>query len=398
MLRRHPIAFLLLALVIAGALAPLAPLVDVATGSPPGDVALVLPAGYLALAPLSNLLDALTFLSVERAPWALGAWLLGLAAWGLLRAGSPLRRLARVVAGPVSLVALAAAAAALPRPVPRLAPDDSGLTVIDYHAHTAASHDGRRGWTPERLGRWHARQGFEASYVTDHNVPYTTTGSEPLPLLPGAEWSVHRQHVLALGPGQALVRDSFTRTTPRMLRVFAHLGRQGTVTIASIPEYWRNHWDGLDAFVTAGVGGFEIVSCGPKALGFPAAGRRRVVALAAAHDLLVTGGSDNHGWGAVTCVWNLSAPGAGGYGANRVIARALAVAQGDGSPAWAAAVTHPWLMFRTLGWNERAIWATWILLYLIYRGLPRRREEPGGLGILARSLSLRGLFERRPAP
>lgn len=397
MLRRHPLAFLLLALVIGGALAPLAPLVDVASGSPPGDVALVLPAGYVALAPLSNLLDAVTFLTVERAPWALGAWLFGLIWWGILSAGSRRRRLARAVAGPVSLVALAAAAAALPRPVPRLALDDPGLTVIDYHAHTAASHDGRRGWTPERLGRWHARQGFEASYVTDHNVPYTPTGSEPLPLLPGAEWSVHRQHVLALGPGQALVRDSFTRTTPRMLRVFAQLAQQGAVTVASIPEYWRNHWDGLDAFVTAGVGGFEIVSCGPKALGFPAAGRRRVVALAAAHDLLITGGSDNHGWGAVTCVWNLSAQGAGGYAANRVIARTVAAAQGDGSPAWATAVTQPWVMFRTQGWSERAIWVTWILLYLIYRGLPRRRLEPGGLGILARSLSLRGLFGRRPA-
>ncbi|MGH7645907.1 MAG: hypothetical protein ACREMR_10015, partial [Gemmatimonadales bacterium] len=229
MLRRHPFAVLLLALVIAGAVAPLAPLADVTTGSPPADAALALPASYVALAPVSNLLDALTFLSVERAPWALGAWLFGLTWWGMLSPGSRQRRIARAVAGLVSPVALAAAAAALPRPVPRLAADDSVLTVIDYHAHTAASHDGRRGWTPERLARWHARQGFEASYITDHNVAFTPTGSEPLPLLPGAEWSVHRQHVLALGPGQSLVRDSFTRTTPRMLQVFAHLGRQGAV-------------------------------------------------------------------------------------------------------------------------------------------------------------------------
>jgi len=393
-LRRHPVAFLLLALVIAGAVASRPPVVDVATGSPPADAALVLPAGYVALAPMSNVLDALTFLSVERAPWALGVWLLGLAAWGLLRGNGPRRRLVGGLVGPLSLVGLAAAAAGLPRPVPRLAAGDSGVTVIDYHAHTAASHDGRGGWTPERLARWHARQGFEASYVTDHNIAFTPAGSEPFPLLPGAEWSVHRQHVLALGPGQAIARDSFTRTTARMLRIFQQLSRQGAVTIASIPEYWRNHWDGLDAFIAAGVGGFEIVSCGPKALGFPAAGRRRVVAMATAHDVLVTGGSDNHGWGAVTCVWNLSAPGAGGYRANRVIARAVAVAQGDGSPVWAAAVTQPWIMFRTLGWSERAIWVTWIVLYLIYRGLPRRRQEPGGLGILARTLTLRGLFGR----
>ncbi|MGH7701416.1 MAG: PHP domain-containing protein, partial [Gemmatimonadales bacterium] len=302
----------------------------------------------------------------------------------------------RALVGPLSLVVLAAAAVLLPRPVPRLAAQDASLTVLDYHAHTEASHDGRAGWGLENLARWHARQGFEASYVTDHNRIFPGGAEQAFPLLPGAEWSVHRQHVLALGPVREIVRDSFGRTTERMLGIFPELDRQGAIAIGALPEYWRNHWDHLDELAEAGADGFEIVDCGPKALGFPRAGRTRVVRLAAAHDLLVVGGSDNHGWGAVTCVWNLAVPGVTGLRANRVIARSVALAQGDG-PAWAAALTQPWLLFRSLSWSERMSWLTWITVIVLYRAIPRREGDPGGLGILARSLKLRALFRRRVA-
>src|SRR2546425_12205322 len=88
-----------------------------------------------------------------------------------------------------------------------------------------------------------------------------------------------------------------------MLALFGETPRQGAIGLASLPEYWRHHWGALAAFVEAGVDGFEIVNCAPKALGFPAPARGRVLQLAAEHDLLVVGASDNHGWGEVTCVW-----------------------------------------------------------------------------------------------
>src|SRR5207244_1865662 len=121
---------------------------------------------------------------------------------------------------------------------------DSSATVIDYHAHTAASHDGRRGWSPADLAAWHAAQGFQASYVTDHNVPYpplSPPGDLAIRLLPGVEWSVYRQHVVALGDVRPINRDSFSRDTPAMLRLFGELHRQGALAIASLPEYWENH-------------------------------------------------------------------------------------------------------------------------------------------------------------
>jgi len=401
LLRRYPFTIALVVLVLVSASNPLPPLVDAVTGAA-ADADLVRPVDYVLAAPLSNVLDALTFLSLDRARALLATWLVALVLWGALRRGSVLRRIARALAGPIVLVALAAAAVLLPRPVPHLVvPDPTATTVIDYHAHTAASHDGRRGWTLLDLARWHTAQGFEASYVTDHNLLLTDDPSAfaelPIPVLPGVEWSVFGQHVLALGEEMPINRDPFNNNTRGMLGIFAELHRQRALAIASIPEYWLNHWDDLDAFVKAGVDGFEIVNCAPKAIGFPAKARARVIQLAQKRNLLLVGGSDNHGWGKVTCVWNLTWPGARGLTANRVLARPLAMFQGE-SPAWTAAFSQPWLMLRTLTWQERASWLTWILVVFIYRAVPRREGDPAGLGIMARSLSLRIFKVRPPTP
>jgi hypothetical protein len=393
LLRRYPLALALLALLLLSGLQPLPPLVDAVTGVPPADADLVRPTVYTLLAPPSNVLDALTFLSLERARALVIVWAVALAAWGALRRGTARRRLGRALLGPLGFVAAGGAAVALPRPVPQLVAADSSVTVLDYHAHTDASHDGRRGWTAADLAAWHAAQGFQASYVTDHNVIFTQPVEEPIRLLPGVEWSVYREHILALGAVAAIDRGRYNRDTRSMLALFAELHRQGALGLASLPEYWRNGWNDLDAFVASGVDGFEIVSCAPKAIAFPAALRGQVLQLASAHDLLVVGASDNHGWGKVTCVWNLLSPSARGYAANRVIARPLALAQGDWEP-WTAAYTQPWLMLRSLSWSERSSWITWILVILIYRAVPRRSGDPAGLGILARSLEV--FTVRRP--
>jgi hypothetical protein len=403
LLRRHPVAIALVLLLLVSAIHPLSPLIDAITGSAPGDADLDRPILYVMFAPLSNTLDALTFFSLPRAEWALAVWMVLLGVWGALRPAAvpltPGQRAGRALLGPVILILLAVAAVLLPRPVPRLASTDGSGTIIDYHAHTNASHDGRPGWTLARLARWHKRQGFEASYVTDHNVIYD--GSMPAPagtpisLLPGVEWSVYRQHVVAIGSVEPLPRDSFGASTERMVRIFAAIERQGALSIASLPEYWRNHYGDLAAFALAGVDGFEIVNCSPKALGFPSDTRREVLALAARHDLLVVGASDNHGWGQVTCVWNLSRPGAQGFHTNRVFARPLALLQGDWQP-WTAALTQPWFMLRSLSWSERVSWLTWVLIILLYRAMPRREGQAAGFGILARSLWRRA--PKKPIP
>jgi hypothetical protein len=395
LLRRHPIALALLVLVLVSALQPLPPLVDVVTGGAPTGADLVRPAAYTVLAPVSNVLDALTFLSLERARAFLVVWVAALAAWGAWRHGTPGQRLRRGLLGPLLVVLAGAAAAALPRPVPVLVSSDAAVTVMDYHAHTAASHDGRPGWSAADLAAWHAAQGFQASYVTDYDVVFAGQIENPIRLLPGVEWSVSGQHIVALGPAGGIDRVVSDRGTGALRGVFGTLHRQGALGILSLPEYWRNRWGDLDEFIAAGADGIEIVNCAPKAIGFPPSLRARVLQLAAPRDLLVVGASDNHGWGRVTCVWNLSSPSARGYGANHVIARPIALAQGDWEP-WTAAYTQPWLMLRSLSWSERSAWITWILVILIYRAVPRRAGDPAGIGILARSLKV--FKVRRPQP
>ncbi|HUL49266.1 MAG TPA: hypothetical protein VLT79_04535 [Gemmatimonadales bacterium] len=393
---RYPVSLVLIALILWSAATPLPSLLDAVTGAPAPDADLVRPASYVAIAPVSNVLDALTFLGLDRARALLLSWAAALALVGALRAGSVGRRALGAALGVLWVLAAVVATVFLPRPVPRLVVDDPALTVIDYHAHTRASHDGRRDWTDGDLARWHAAQGFEATYVTDHNRVFDgTSEDQPVALLPGAEWSVNGQHLLALGETAPIDPGRFNRDLPALLALFPELHKQGALAIASIPEYWRAHWNDLDAFVRAGIDGFEIVNCAPKAIVFPPAARARVVALAKAHNLLLTGGSDNHGWGKVTCVWNLARPSAHGFAANRVIARPIALLQSD-HHVWTAGYDQAWLMFRGLTWPERVSWLTWILVLGIYRAVPRRAGDGGGLGILARSLKLRLL--RRPEP
>ena len=121
LVRRHPIAFALAALVLLAALWPLPSLVDAVTGQPPGDADLLRPLPYLVFAPLSDTLDALTFLSQSRAWTLVLTWVVALGAWGALLPGTRRRRLVRAGVGVATPVLLAAATVVLPRPVPRLA-------------------------------------------------------------------------------------------------------------------------------------------------------------------------------------------------------------------------------------------------------------------------------------
>jgi hypothetical protein len=385
-LARHPIALLVAGAVLWSARSAVPPVVDAVTGAAPGgEVELVRPPGYVLTAPLSNVLDALTFLSVARAKALVATCLTVLAIAGVLRRGGWRRRLARAGLWPLGFVALVAAAVFLPRPVPRLVRADPATSVIDYHVHTRASHDGRWDWTPERAARWHARQGFTATYITDHNRVFGGSEGAAIPLLPGVEWSLYRLHLLAIGPVRDIDRARYGSGLDSLMGVFTELHAQGALAIGSLPEYWGNHRESLDRFAAGGIDGFEIVNCSPKAIGLDSAARADVVRLAGRHDLLVVGASDSHGWGMVTCVWNLTVPSVRGMQANRVLVRPLALWQ-DREPAWAAAATQAWGMLRTLSWPERISWLTWIALVTIYRTVPRRRDQGGGLGILARSL------------
>ena len=270
----------------------------------------------------------------------------------------------------------------------------------DFHCHSTYSHDVwagpsddntgpeefyTHGHTPAEQILLAETRGLDFLSITDHNRVFSGSGDAAIPLLPGVEWSLHQLHLLAIGPVRDVDRARYSGDLERMMGVFDALHQQGALAIGSIPEYWRYHRENLERFAAGGLDGFEIVNCAPKAIGFDSAARAGVVRLARQHDLMLVGASDRHGWGMVTCVWNLTVPGARGVQANRVLARPLALWQDRGA-ASAAGLSQWWWMLRTLSWPERISWLTWIALVTIYRVLPLRDGQAAGLGILARSL------------
>jgi hypothetical protein len=185
---------------------------------------------------------------------------------------------------------------------------------VDFHAHTNASHDVRntlmKGFDAEANRRWHAAGGFDVSFITDHN----TTGGFPAEwahpggtlLCPGIEVSTWRSHIVMLGVTKEIDRKQYSDSIPGVLELLRASGpRYRSLAIASLPEYDRNHWGNLEAFVEAGVAGFEIVNASPKANEFSLAHRDSVIALARRHNLLLVAVTDSHGWGATVLAWNL---------------------------------------------------------------------------------------------
>ncbi len=142
---------------------------------------------------------------------------------------------------------------------------------MDFHSHTNASHQlpgtaTARFDTKKNLA-WHRRGGFDAVFVTDHN---TTAGlaptDEPVAQCRGREVSAWRAHIVLLGGELDSVRGQYRRDWAGLHQPLADADTlYGSLSVASIPEYERNHWDRLDSLAAAGFDGFDIVNASPKA-------------------------------------------------------------------------------------------------------------------------------------
>ncbi|MGH7656750.1 MAG: PHP domain-containing protein [Gemmatimonadales bacterium] len=403
---RSPRGPYLPALALTGALL-LAQLFRVPALSDP--VGAALPAGLhlespwltLALGPLFDMWDGVSMLAMGR----LTAWLGGVLvlfglwrviAWALRRRDPERRRgwvrgivreLLTGLAAIILILAFLAGGALWHRPMLALAGAGPGMMVVDMHSHTRASHDVggtlMDGYDAAALGRWHDRAGFDAAFITDHNtvegLPDNPAGnSSGTALCPGIEISAWRAHMILLGATVVPDRSSYPDSLDGVLTLIGQAGPvYGAVTIASLPEYDRNHWNNLNRFVAAGLDGFEIVNASPKANEFGRAHRDSVIELARRNDLMVVGVSDSHGWGATSMTWNLvRLPGwrargeapctllldrlrRGGFDAVQVVERHRLRADAAW-PQWASAIGVAWETWRALPWPRVLSWLAWI--------------------------------------
>jgi predicted metal-dependent phosphoesterase TrpH len=211
--------------------------------------------------------------------------------------------------------------ALIPRPMGRLVASDPDTLIIDFHSHTQYSHDGRHMFTPERNRLWHRNQGYNASFITDHNLvdaaqiakqmsrqDWSTLGYRSLE---GEEVSLQKTHLVILGNHERVNNKPYDGDVAKIQGFVADMHKKGYPVVASLPEYWLYHWgQGVQDFVNWGMDGFEIINSAPKAQDFPLQDRLQIVNLCHRQNLFMTGISDNHGYGYATAVWNaMSIPG-----------------------------------------------------------------------------------------
>ena len=339
------------------------------------------------LSPIYTLWDGVAMLSMSR----LHGFLIGLALLFvggrilllILRQRFSLREERRALVGAlVALAAFVGGGLISHRPMIRLAGAEPGVAVVDFHSHTNASHDVRgtamaRFDTKKNLA-WHERAGFDAVFITDHNTTAALVPTdEPLALCRGLEVSAWRAHIVLLGGEVDSVRGPYRRDWAGLRQLLTDTDtRYGALSVASLPEYERNHWGRLDSLVEAGLDGFEIVNASPKANELTRARRDSVIDLARRTGKFVVGVSDHHGWGATSMVWSLvevvdweQQPErlcAGiiealrhGFPAVTIVERHR-LRPDDWWPAWLTPIGVVWETWRSMGWAMTGAWLMWI--------------------------------------
>ncbi|MEP7327148.1 MAG: hypothetical protein ABI836_14450 [Gemmatimonadota bacterium] len=327
MSRRLPLLAILLTVALVAARVLRAPPLYDPLGAPlPPGVHLGFPVVHLLFAPLFDLWDAASMLSLRRLEWMAAGLLLVFLAWrgvlAVLRrrrdpdAGPPIgliRELSALLFALLGFVAFIAGGMLWHRPMVALRDVPPAFMTVDLHSHSNVSHDVMgtlmAGFDTEASRRWHRRAGYDAFFLTDHNTVAglpAAPATEPPFVCPGIEISSWRAHIVLLGTSDSVDRSRYGGSLEGVLTLLRESeSRYGAISIASLPEYDQNHFDHLDQLIEAGIDGFEIVNASPKAAMFSRAHRDSVTVLATARNLLLVGVSDNHGWGATNLSWNL---------------------------------------------------------------------------------------------
>jgi hypothetical protein len=401
-------------LVLVSAPFAVAPIRDAVTLGPVTEAILRRSTSYVLLAPISDVLDLLTLLSLRQHIALLLTLLLGYVVWWWWRGRvipvtvAPGRRLLRVVVrlalALLALLAVYGAGMLAPRPMAALdvAPN---VVTVDFHAHTRYSHDGRPDWGPEDVRAWHRDAGFDVAYVTDHrtfegardawanNPAFAGEGTS---LLPGIEVVWKGEHVNVLDADRKY-RGILTETLrdidePALTMASAIPGNE-PVLVETFPGDLSQMIPAAGPG-TAGVRAIEIVDGAPKGLGQTRRERAAIIHAADSLNLALVAGSNHHGWGHTAAGWTLlyipdwrsATPDQltdaiatiirrGGVGSTKVVERYVADTEsGVRLPLTVPLVT--WGMLRTLSPEERLAWIAWALaLTLVARLRVWRRRS-----------------------
>lgn len=381
-------------------------MLDAAGGTPP-DAALRLSAAYVALSPVSRILDALSLLSISQQIALVVTLILITLICSLIRRNvhsRPIRRAGLSMLTVVVVMALLLGAAiVLPRPMASLSVSNPNLLRIDFHSHTNSSHDARRSFTVERNRKWHSDGGFDAAYVTDHGgftkgastFAAALAGERANPQLAGGgtvlisavEVRYRLLFVLVLGMTAAdfqLIDEQRHLTEGRLVS-----GRV-PVSIAALPSpLFDLQRDAIEH--PPHVVGIELVDGAPRGLGQLDREESEIRRKSSTLGLALVAGSNNHGWGRTVTAWSLldlanwrslrtdslgvtveRTLQSRGASAVRVIERVRPRTFGASLPLTLPILSTQTLL--TLTPVERIIWIVWIWVFAFLVTVGRRRQ------------------------
>ncbi|HEV2181758.1 MAG TPA: hypothetical protein VGR59_15630 [Gemmatimonadaceae bacterium] len=367
----------------------LSPLIDLETLAPASGAHLALGPEYVILAPICDVMDALTLLSVSQTV----ALLVSLAALYVVWRELRWRRFGTTLFREIRFALVAVAALVLfyflgvvaPRPMARLTLDDPNALSIDVHSHTRFSHDGRSSFTPEANRAWHRDAGFDVAYITDHSRfagareaarenPARAGGG--LTSLPGIEYVANHNHLLTLGASDST--SALLTADPRRTHATrAALSVGDPVIVQTIPDN-LDRFPPPDSTGLRGAIAIELSDGSPRGIEQSQRDRARILHLADSLDLALVAGSDNHGWGRTAVAWSvMRIPGwralspdslgeaiaehlrVGRRRAVEVIARRSPDAGQSGALVVATLPTVGWNILRTMSPLERLSWMAW---------------------------------------
>ncbi len=383
----------------------LSPLVDVAHPNAGLSASLRTPIGYDLVAPVSNVLDALTLLSPTQY-WATFGLCAGIfiALWSYRRIRSrvpfKIARFVRAVLGFTGgAIAIVGIMLVPSRPMASLALGDRDLIAIDFHSHTDASHDGRAGFDAERNREWHSSSGFDAVYVTDHRTfdgalaglarNPARAGARTV-LLPGVELRDGDEHPILIGVDPKRMR--ITSPDWKGAAVAADGGPAPPMLLLSMPgDILR-----IPMSMTTGavrVAGIEVADGSPRGMAQSTRDRDAILALAGDLHLAIVSATDNHGWGRTPPAWSIMRiPGwramtpteldiairrtiiTRGPRAIEVIALRTAAPPGGKVEAALGGIAVALVMMRTMSLTDRLSWIVWTWTLYLFSVLSARRR------------------------
>jgi hypothetical protein len=404
-----PVAITLV--VMLTALVSVDPIRDAVSLGSVGEARLSVSPGYVAIAPLSAVLDTITLLTVAQHIAVLLWVILVFVGWRVRstrKPTTPLRETeyAGILLGGIVLAYVAAAL--LPRPMAALATSDDTVLSIDFHAHSKYSHDGRPGWTEDDVRSWHRAAGYDVAYVTDHATfegaergiaANPGQAGEGTMVLQGLEAFFRGEHVNILDAGRrykGLTTPDRKDVDEQSLSIAGILPQTTPVIIETIPGD-LSKIPVKTTQGTTGVVAIEIVDGSPRGLSQTRRERTRIVRIADSLNLALVVGSDNHGWGRAAPGWTLMRiPGWRGMttdSLSRRIEEVLRVGRRDatrnverrvagGASPIALAFAAPaivWRMLTTLSPDERVMWIVWVwaiaLAPRVWRSMRERRAS-----------------------